>query len=149
MASIYTDDEPRQACPTCRASYPYGVARCAFCGAELPHPPEAATAEPPQVDAEPEQPPPVEVSVSEPQAPPPCAWCGAAHADGAERCPACGAAYLAGGTGEVPALAALQLQLHAARTTAAEQEEGERTASRWRWASWALARAVLRWPGNL
>jgi predicted amidophosphoribosyltransferase len=150
MAETFTLDEPRQTCPTCRASYPYGVARCAFCGSPLPYPPALPVSDPLEspAPAAPELPPPEPLAAA-PASPTACQWCGAPRAEGTERCPTCGATYAVASNDAESALAALELQLQAAKVNASVHEQGERTARRWRWASWALARAILRWPGNL
>jgi hypothetical protein len=144
MTSDPLFDEPRQACPTCRASYPLGVAVCVFCGCALPYP--SQTLPTPAVPAPP--PAPAEVFV-EPERAATCAWCGLERQPDAERCPRCGAAFTSDEQQQAYANAALGLRMQAFRADAAAEEEGNRTARRWRWASWALGRIILRWPGNL
>jgi hypothetical protein len=95
-------------------------------------------------------PPPVPAEVFvEPERAMTCAWCGLPRPDGAEHCPRCGAALATGEGQQAYANAALGLRMQAFRADAAAEEEGQRTARRWRFASWALARIILRWPGNL
>ena len=146
MESDALFDEPRQQCPTCRASYPVGVAVCAFCGSALPFPGQTLPA--PEV---PEPAPLLVETFVEPESErrTTCAWCGAERPPEAERCPQCGAAFATGEQQQAYANATLGLRMQTFRTNAEIDAEGERTAKRWRWAAWALGRAILRWPGNL